>query len=490
MDSAPVGGAGSRPSLAIAPPDIMFRGRLWTSAELVERASAYRATLDRVVADTVPLVAMVMSNHVDAVALFFALSAGRVPVLLLPPDPKGWQTSPPVPTGTPLVLTPDVAALERHGLALGLAVTVMGNSQQPVGGPPPAFMSGPAVVFLTSGSTGAPRPVCRTLASLVAASSALARLVTLADEAAVLATLPLDRSFGMNNGLVLASLLRRTLGLLDRFDHNDVLDLCAERRYGYWAGTPVMADLLGRAARPGTHSVPDVCVFAGRLSARTFETFVRRYGVPLRQMYGTTETLTVSVDLAPADQVRFDTAGVPMPGVDVRIGASPDEPARPGESGRVWVRTPWGMTGYGFAPEQAGSAGSDTWWASPDVGLLDVEGRVTLTARTDDLVRSASGHILNPGGIARVLDACAGVNGSAVVAISNFDGGALGALVEGEASLRASELRAALARALPGWAQPRTVRVVERLPRLATGRVDRRACAVLLEAPAFAEERG
>jgi acyl-CoA synthetase (AMP-forming)/AMP-acid ligase II len=57
----------------------------------------------------------------------------------------------------------------------------------------------------------------------------------------------------------------------------------------------------------------------------------------------------------------------------------------------------------------------------------------------------------------------------------------LGVLVEGAGSVSASSLRQHLARALPAWSQPRVVETTAALPRLASGRTDRRACIAILE---------
>jgi acyl-CoA synthetase (AMP-forming)/AMP-acid ligase II len=56
----------------------------------------------------------------------------------------------------------------------------------------------------------------------------------------------------------------------------------------------------------------------------------------------------------------------------------------------------------------------------------------------------------------------------------------LGVLVQSPEPLRPSDLRGHLARSLPPWARPRVLETVRELPRLATGRTDRRACIELL----------
>jgi acyl-coenzyme A synthetase/AMP-(fatty) acid ligase len=197
-------------------------------------------------------------------------------------------------------------------------------------------------------------------------------------------------------------------------------------------------------------------------------------------MYGTTETLTVTADLAPASDVRSETAGHPLPGVRVRIGEDPHAPHPAGTSGRIWVQSPWVMEGYGFPPEIERADSVDGWWPSPDMGRLDTDGRLTLLGRLDDCVRTGAGHLVNAVEIAAALEGYPGVTDTAVVPLDAPAGLVLGVLVQSPEPLRSSDLRGHLARSLPPWARPRVLETVRELPRLPTGRTDRRACIDLL----------
>ena len=466
---------------SLAPPPIFFRQRLWPASEIAGMAMSQWEALGEPFRAASQLTAMVMANHPEAIALFFALSACQAPILLLAPEPRSWRTSPPVPHGTRLVLTPAFAHLEQQATDLGLCVreapgpaTVARDRALP-------FLTCPGLVFLTSGSTGVPRPVYRSIRSLIASSSALAEALRFPDAVGVIAALPLDRAYGLNNGLMVATVLQRPLGLLERFVHNDMLSLCESGTYWYWAGTPVMADILSRSQRSGPLRMPPICAFAGRLSASVCRAFEARFGTPLRQIYGTTETLTVAADLTPSEDVRFETAGRPLAGVSVRIGDDPNTPAAAGASGKIWVRTPWFMNGYGFPPDVTCDGLLDGWWPTPDVGCLDADGRLMILGRLDDRIRSGAGHILDPRDILGAIETYPGVTDAAVVPVQTTAGTSFGVLVEVSEPIRALDLRNHLAMSLPSSMLPRTVKTVSRLPRLASGRLDRRACVDFLE---------
>ena len=465
----------------IMPPAIVFRGRLWPASEIAAIATARWNALGEPFRASSQLTAMVMANHPDAVALFFALSACQAPLILLPPDPLNWRTSPVIPPGTRLVLSPMLRHLEPQSAALGLDVQELPDSDLL----PPArelpFLSCPGFVFFTSGSTGLARPVYRTTRSLVDASTALTDALQFPPDAGVLGVLPLDRSYGMNNGLMAATVLGRPLGLLERFDHTEFLALCATGTYWYWAGTPVMADILSRSQQGGSAAMPAMCVVAGRLSVPVCNAFEARFSTPLRQLYGTTETLTITVDTAPSQDVRSEMVVHPLPGVEVMIGDTPQELSSVGTPGRIWVRSRWLMEGYGFPPDLQSGGIVDGWWPTPDLGQVEADGRLALLGRLDDRIRTGAGHVVTPGEVAAALEGYPGVTDVAVVPINTAMGSALGALVEIAEAIRLLDLRNHLVRSLPAWTRPRALQTVSQLPRLATGRVDRRACIELLE---------
>jgi long-chain acyl-CoA synthetase len=266
------------------------------------------------------------------------------------------------------------------------------------------------------------------------------------------------------------------------------MDLFASGDYGYWAGTPVMADALGRCALLGPvgspHPAPAVCVISGRLSPRVCDVFSKRFGVPLRQVYGTTETGAVTMETAPAGLVRSELAGRPLPGVEVRIGDDPRAPIADGHLGRVWVSSPGCAVGYGFPPDLAALARPDGWWPSPDVGYLGGDGRLCLSGRLDDCVRTGAGHVVDPGVVAEVLERFSGIAEAVVVPVGPAAEPVLAALVESVEPVDMNAVRAHLGRSLPGWSHPRILKRSAALPRLPTGKPDRLACIAILGAPA------
>jgi acyl-CoA synthetase (AMP-forming)/AMP-acid ligase II len=461
-------------------PSVVFQGTCWSSAELTGIAGGWREALDETLDPRPRCVAMAMDNHPLSVALFFALSCFDAPLVLLPPDLRPWRSSPPLPRDTRLVLLERQRGLEDEAHALGITVSVVPDAPSPRAAP--RFLTMPGVVLFTSGSTGGPRPVFRRTAGLLATARALVDTLGLAPGSGVVTSLPLARAFGLHHGLIASAIVEGSLALLDRFEPHALLRLFATGQYRYWSGMPMMADVLSRCPLSGPPAAPPLCVVGARVSADLARRFRARFGVPLRQAYGTTETGGIAVDAMPAARVRSATVGRPMNGVAVRIGDDPRAPLPVGELGRVWVSAPASlMDGYGFPPDLERPETVDGWWATPDLGALDADGCLGISGRRDEAFRTSAGHLVSPASVAAALERYPGVVDTAVVPLAAPGGPVLGVLVESAAPLSAGDLRRHLGRSLPAWSQPRAVQSTCALPRLASGKVDRQACIAILE---------
>lgn len=467
------------------PPSVVFQGRLWTAEEIRATARGWAAVL----ADRLPehphAVASVIENRPEGVALYFALSTVSTPIVLLPNDPKAWRTSPPVPPGTPVVLPPG-SALAAEAARIGADALVLPDAHTLAAGRTrlPPFLTAPGVVLFTAGSTGPPRAVYRTTASLLAQATALARAFGLHREGRILGAVPLGGAHGLPHAVFVATVSGSSLALVERFRHRAVLGLFAAGGITYFPCTPLMIDVLARCWLQGSAppAPPVIKVSTGRLSGPLTEAFRRRFGVSPRPSYGSTEAGTITADWGPADAVRPDTVGRPLPGVRLVVGDDAHRPAPAGEAGRLWISTPWFMEGYGFPPALEPALGPSGLWPSQDVGHVDADGYLTLVGRVDDCFKTPAGHLVNPAEIARAFERCAGVREVAVVPLGREFGSAIGVLVAGADTLDVEALREHATRHLPAWCRPHAVLVVPELPRLPRGKVDRLACIARLGA--------
>ena len=114
--------------------------------------------------------------------------------------------------------------------------------------------------------------------------------------------------------------------------------------------------------------------------------FYRSLRVNLKQLYGMTETC-VTVCMHPSGNVRLDTVGPPMPGVDVRIA----------DSGEILVKSPAIMRGYHKNPDATAEAiDAQGYFRTGDAGYFDTDGHLKVIDRAKDVGRLADGTLFAP----------------------------------------------------------------------------------------------
>ncbi|HEY7205786.1 MAG TPA: AMP-binding protein [Methylomirabilota bacterium] len=113
--------------------------------------------------------------------------------------------------------------------------------------------------------------------------------------------------------------------------------------------------------------------------------FYRSLGINVKQLYGMTESSAL-ICIQRDGEVKLDTVGPPLPGVEVRIS----------ESGEVMYRSPGVFQGYYKNPEATAETLEDGWVHSGDAGLFDRDGHVRIIDRARDVGRLSGGTIFAP----------------------------------------------------------------------------------------------
>jgi long-chain acyl-CoA synthetase len=129
-----------------------------------------------------------------------------------------------------------------------------------------------------------------------------------------------------------------------------------------------------------------VAYTAGEAIGPDLFTFYRSIGINLKQLYGSTET-AVFVCLQPDNQVKADTVGVPIEGVEIKVD----------EQGELLVRSKGLLKGY-YKNETATRdvLTADGWYRTGDAGFLDAQGHLKIIDRAKDVGRTASGAMFAP----------------------------------------------------------------------------------------------
>jgi long-chain acyl-CoA synthetase len=114
--------------------------------------------------------------------------------------------------------------------------------------------------------------------------------------------------------------------------------------------------------------------------------FFHGLGINLKQVYGQTETSGLAYVQRDGD-IRPDTVGLPLPGVEVRIS----------EQGEILTRCSGVCRGYHQRPEEfAACLDEDGWLRSGDAGYVDSDGHLVVIDRLAEVMRTAAGHVFSP----------------------------------------------------------------------------------------------
>jgi acyl-CoA synthetase (AMP-forming)/AMP-acid ligase II len=205
------------------------------------------------------------------------------------------------------------------------------------------------------------------------------------------------------------------------------------------------------------------------------------------QVYGLTEVSGVATQLSADDHrsavadghpERLVSAGRPIPGVELRIvDPATLEELPTGEHGEIWLRTPQLFKGYLGNPEATAEVITDDgWFRTGDMGKVDADGFVFVEDRLKDMIISGGENIYSPE-VERVLAEHPSVMEVAIIGIPDDTWGesvkAVVALKPGTTATE-DELIAFCQESLARFKCPRSVDILEALPRNPTGKILKR----------------
>ncbi len=274
----------------------------------------------------------------------------------------------------------------------------------------------------TSGTTGKPKGAMLTHGNWIAAMDAERDVLGITADDVYLGIYPMGH-VGISWGL---STLRAggTYVVMERFDLDRYLDLAREYRATVVAGMPPVIHSLIQTP-PGTEtalaSVRVMISGGGPLMPGVWKPFHERFGIPVVNAYGLSETIVVGTGTAIrpehyATADEFRSVGTPVGFSEVKI-VDADDPGRElgtGEDGEIALRGPAVASGYWQMPEETAAVFlPDGWFLTGDVGHLDEDGMLYITDRKKDMI-VMSGWKVYPTEVENVLVQHPGVRDAAV----------------------------------------------------------------------------
>jgi acyl-CoA synthetase (AMP-forming)/AMP-acid ligase II len=438
-------------------------------------------------------VAVMLSNRPEFFMTLCAVSkAGAAAVLLSP----AWKA---IETDHAVQLTAPVHAV-ADGEGPGLLAPLLGDAnvtdlddtsaagafaappgRAPTGRAPVASRrdTDEAVLVFSSGTTGLPKAVRHTHRSIGHATAHWCGALGLGPDDRFQVATPPSHILGLLNMLAAAA-AGATVRLHRRFDLDEALRRIESDRMTLEMAVAPIALAMANHPRLEDYDLSSLRYImwgATPVTASVARTVTERTGVRWLPAYGASELPVLAAN--PVDDPaawRLDSAGLPPPGVELRI-ADLDTGAvlPPGDVGEIQARSPSVMAGY--LPEAAtAEAFADGWYRTGDVGWLEPEGWVHLTDRCKEMIK-VSGFQVAPAELEAVLHGHPSVLDCAVFGVPDAKAGEVpvaAVQLDPAHPVPTGELLQLVADSLATYKQLREIIVVDAVPRLPSGKVLRR----------------
>jgi fatty-acyl-CoA synthase len=344
---------------------------------------------------------------------------------------------------------------------------------KPVPTPAHGVMPGDLLLVYTSGTTGAPKGAMHTGTGLQANALAAiaAQGLTAADR--VLSVLPLFHVGGLCIQTLPALSVGARVSLQPRFEPGAWFDAVEQWRPTTTLLVPaVMKALLEHPRWPAADLSSLRFVNSGSqiVPRALIEAFHAR-GLPVAQVYGSTETGPVSIVLKP-DEALAHVGQVGRPALGVRCRLAAD--------GEILLQAPNLMRGYHRSSEPSFDA--EGWFHTGDLAVVHEGGFIEVVGRSKELIISG-GENIHPAEIEQLVATRPEVAECAVIGLPDERWGevpVLALVLKPGASFDAAALQALFDEHLARFKHPRRVQVLAELPRTALGKVQRPALAARL----------
>ncbi len=333
----------------------------------------------------------------------------------------------------------------------------------------------------SSGSTGKPKGVMHRHGAIKATTDTFAaQVLGVHPDDVMLSAAKLYFAYGLGNAMTFPMSVGATAALLAGRPTPDTMlsAFAAVKPTIFYSAPTLYAAIIAAAHGNHPHGLERLrfCSSAGEALPREIgESWKRLTGVDIVDGVGSTEMLHVFLANAP-DNVVYGTAGVAVPGYELRLVDDHGADVAQGEIGEMLVKGPSTAQGYWNQPEKTHATFQGEWTRTGDKYERAAEGRYIYCGRTDDMFK-VSGIWVSPFEVEQALVSHPAVLEAAVVAArdeNNLEKPKAFVVLKGAATPDLVEaLKAHVKASIGAWKYPRWIEVVPDLPKTSTGKIQR-----------------
>ena len=329
----------------------------------------------------------------------------------------------------------------------------------------------------TSGTTGPPRAAVHLHRDLLAGRGYGEGVLGVGRDDRLFSTSKLFFAYALGNALLIPLALGARTFLHPAWaEPAAVAEVIAAFAPTLLFSVPTFYARLARADLPAdAFSSLRLAVSAGeRLPGEVSSAWRERFGVEILDGLGATETIFMVLSNRPG-RVRPGSAGTPVPGTEARLLDAAGREVADGVEGVLHVRTPSLSPSYWRRPAESRRAFVGDWFRTGDVCVRDADGAFHHLGREDDLFKVA-GLWVSPADVENALLGHPAVADVGVVGLPAPDGlvkPVAFVVPRGDGAALPDALRELASRKLSPHQRPSEIRLVDQLPRTATGKLQR-----------------
>ena len=337
-------------------------------------------------------------------------------------------------------------------------------------------------ICYTGGTTGLPKGAILTHRSITANSVNTVMSWGLGPDDICILNMPLFHTGGFNVFTAPLVHIGGTSIVCRTFDVDQVFDLIRDEHVTLLVGVPTMYTMMQQHLRWTEADLTSlkICGSGGASCPLPIvERFAER-GIRLFTGYGLTEAGPNTFWLPPEKRLeKAGSVGYPLIHIDVKIINGKGGECGTDEVGELIVRGPHVCAGYWGKPEETANAIVDGWMHTGDLARCDADGCYYIVGRSKDMYKSG-GENVYPAEIESVLHAQPAVAEAAVIGVPDEKWGEVGralVVLKPGATLMADELIAFCQTRLAKFKIPKSVVIVDSLPKTAAAKIDKKLLA-------------
>jgi len=330
------------------------------------------------------------------------------------------------------------------------------------------------VIYLFStGSTGVPKCVARSHSNLLALAENHTSTVGWDSSDRILFVIPISHTYAFGN-LISALKIGAAVYMLEDFNRKSVVETILESKITIFPAVPFMIDILSRYAPAKDSKFENLkhVISAGAPLSKTIAVeFYNNFSIYPRQLYGSSETGVISINLAVDIQDKLGSVGMPVNNVEVKVVDEENNILETNKPGEIIVKSPSMTDRYENLPDESGLAFRDGYYYTGDIGKIDPEGYIFITGRKK-LFINISGQKVDPGEVENVILQNKDVLEVAVVGRKSSSGSEhVAAYIVAGKELKVSDIIKFCRDRISDIKIPTSIKFVNEIPKSPTGKV-------------------